>query len=282
MRFILRLVTLSLLVAVWFVLPVWTYIGWGREATEKMLTLFVVPVGLGWNLLILGSVIAAYRGYKGLTVLMLAAMLLISLAGNSTLGTRLTGHLEDRFAVRSPDDFREPLRAIVMLGGCARRLPSGRVEVNGEGQRIITTAEFWNAGKTHWIITTGRQPEPDPHDASLIATELLEKLGVPRNRILRIPARNTAEEIKSIRHLIDNPPPGFATTPGEVGLVTSAFHMPRAMRLAEAAQFELVPLPSGHHASHKSWSPVALVPNSEAVDGNSLIAKELLAKLVGR
>lgn len=273
---------MSLLVFVWFGLPAWVYCDWGLQPTEKLLTQYVMPVGLVWNLLILGAAIASLRGQDTLTMLLIASMLTITLVGNSTLGALSTNRLEGRFADSSPDDFQKPFRAIIMLGGCARRLPSGRVEVNGEGQRIVAAAEFWHAGKTEWIVTTGRRPQVDPEDASVISLEVLESLGVPRNRILRIPARNTYEEIRSIRELLDNPPANFAETQGQIGLVTSAFHMPRAMRLAGVAGLDLVPLPSGHRGSFKDWSPVSLVPNSQAIDGNSIVFKEYFAGLVGR
>jgi len=271
-----------MLTFVWCGLPTWIYCGRGLPTTEKLLTQYVMPVGLAWNLLILGSTIALFRGHYKITTLLMASTLAITLVGNTTLGTLATNRLERRFPSSSPGDFQEPFRAIVILGGCARRLPSGRVEVNGEGQRIVAAAEFWHAGKTEWIVTTGRKPNADPQDASLVAAEIFESLGVPRNRILRIPARNTSEEIRSVRELVDNPPTGFAETPGRIGLVTSAFHMPRAMRLAKSVGLELVPLPSGNHGVTRKWTPSHLVPSSQAIDGNSILFKEYLAGLVGR
>ena len=271
-----------MLAFVWFGLPTWIYCGWGLPPTERLLTQYVMPVGLAWNLLILGSAIALFRGHYKVTTLLAVSTLAITLVGNPALGAKATNRLESGFTSSSPDDFQKPFRAIVMLGGCARRLRSGRVEVNGEGQRIVAAAEFWHAGKTEWIITTGRKPKANPRDASIIAAEILESLGVPRNRILRIPARNTSEEIRSVRELMDNPPTGLAETPGRIGLITSAFHMPRAMRLAKSAGLELVPLPSGHHGTHRDWNPIYLVPTSEAINGNSIIFKEYLAGLVGR
>ena len=75
---------------------------------------------------------------------------------------------------------------------------------------------------------------------------------------------------------------------GRIGLITSSLHMTRAMRLAEAEGLcsmqgvELVPLPSGHHATTRPWKPIDLVPDAETVNGNSYLLHEYLAWFVGR
>ena len=50
-----------MLAFVWCAIPLWVYCVWGLPLTEKLLTQYVMPVGLVWNLLILGSAIASFQ-----------------------------------------------------------------------------------------------------------------------------------------------------------------------------------------------------------------------------
>lgn len=277
---------LAILIAflVWIGLPLAAWVGWGVDELENYLTVNALPVGLIWN----GAVVVAlvHLSRRRFARLAIVAALAIPFwtFGYAPLSRALVQTVEDEYPAKNPASFKEPLRAILMLGGCANRLPNGRPQVNCEGQRIVATAEFWHAGKTEWIVTTGKRSEDenDQRDGSLIARDLLVGLGVPEEKILRIAGRNTAEEISSMSDLIESPPAPMADSEGEVGLVTSAFHMPRAMKLAKTQGLDVIPLPSGYRAGHRAWTPSDLVPNAEALHLNSILAREFLARLVGR
>ncbi len=281
---LLRVIGVLLLVFLWVGLPVWTYVGWGTASTESLLAMYVLPVGLAWNLLWLGLVICVFRRAKSSAILLAAAILLLTIVGNSRVSRWLTWRLEYQFNERQPSQFDKQFRAVFVLGGCTGRLPSGKAEVNAEGQRIVSAAEYWHKKKASWIVTTGAQPKPDPNDASIQSKEILMNLGVPGDRILRIPADNTHEEIKAIKALVENPSTEFAESNGEVGLITSAFHMPRAMRLAHESGLEIIPLPTGYKEKVKvrNLTPTDLVPNSQAINSNTRAMREFLARLVGR
>jgi uncharacterized SAM-binding protein YcdF (DUF218 family) len=67
-----------------------------------------------------------------------------------------------------------------------------------------------------------------------------------------------------------------------IGVVTSAWHMQRAMRLANAAGVKVEPLPSDFLGIVPTWDRAAIVPNAQALHESSLALKEYLARLVGR
>jgi len=276
-----RLRWVALVAAVlWLALPFALYFVCGTEGLEKWLTKNALPVGLLWNGCLLVGIAGLWKGRIRLAGLSLLLALLVGILGNPMLGRLWMGQWQSGFQARGPDDFSQRLRAIVMLGGGAYRLPNGRAEVNTEGQRLVTTAEFWHADKTDWIVTTGRRATESPGEGSLVTTDLLVGLGVPRDRIVRLSAQNTLEEIRAIGQCMRDQPEKFSH--GQIGVVTSAFHMPRVMRLARRAGLELVPLPSGHRAVPRPWRPSDLVPDAETVFENSLLVQEWLAGWVGR
>jgi uncharacterized SAM-binding protein YcdF (DUF218 family) len=83
------------------------------------------------------------------------------------------------------------------------------------------------------------------------------------------------EEIQSIKRLI------VERRWRRVGLVTSAWHMARAMPLARDAQLDLQPLPADFRTP-QTWSPIWIIPGEGSFQDTGLACKEMLARVVGR
>ncbi len=108
---------------------------------------------------------------------------------------------------------------------------------------------------------------------------LLIRLGVPDDAIRVMKGRNTFEEVKVIRSEF----PASA----KLGVVTSAWHMARVMRLAKNAKVELMPLPADfRHESMADWGWARVIreciPNRDAIGLSTVAATEYLASLVSR
>jgi uncharacterized SAM-binding protein YcdF (DUF218 family) len=88
------------------------------------------------------------------------------------------------------------------------------------------------------LIVSGPRMGADRQTHARVLADAAVELGFPRGRILEIDtARDTAEETAALARLVG----------GErVALVTSAYHMPRAMRLAKHAGLAAVPCPSDY------------------------------------
>ena len=70
---------------------------------------------------------------------------------------------------------------------------------------------------------------------------------------------------------------------GGVALITSAFHMGRAMRLAQGERLDFEPFPTCYRSSVAGTvSPKLLIPSADAASDFGRALKEVLAKLVGR
>ena len=133
------------------------------------------------------------------------------------------------------------------------------------------------------IICTGRrinELSPDRKDPAEESQEILVSLGVPQDRIQLLDGRNTSEEMKVLGEM-------FGNGEAKVGLVTSAWHLPRALRLANRNGFSPTPLPADFISSfddRKTTAKIILdcIPQDGSLWTTSKLLKEHLGMLVGR
>ena len=105
---------------------------------------------------------------------------------------------------------------------------------------------------------------------------MAKALGVDSERIddLEESPRNTAEDAALVRARVGDEP---------VVLVTTAVHMPRAVRIFEDAGLTVVPSPTGHRAqarrsSIRDW----IIPDPRRVEYADAVMHELLGLLAVR
>jgi uncharacterized SAM-binding protein YcdF (DUF218 family) len=158
------------------------------------------------------------------------------------VGSILLRQLERRFPAL-PDCWAPGSGSvvIVVLGGAmTTRVVSGTSHdtFTCDGMRITYAAELAKRIPTARIQIAGGLAYPDPRlrpEAELIA-EMLGKMGIERSRIIiDAVSRTTAENAAMLEGL-----PNHTT----VILVTSAFHMPRAVGTFRASGYDVVPAPS--------------------------------------
>jgi uncharacterized SAM-binding protein YcdF (DUF218 family) len=167
--------------------------------------------------------------------------------------------------------------AIVVLGGgVAPAAPPELPDPNltDGSDRVWLAARLYKRGAAKRIIVSGgsllnQPPEMATSEAEAMRRFLLD-LGVPDGAIVSEGgSRNTIENIRNVRRMVGDAP---------VALVTSAFHMPRAMRIARQAGLNAAAFPT-------DWSyPVAIrpvwenwVPSADAMGGSIVSLRENLA-----
>ncbi len=116
-----------------------------------------------------------------------------------------------------------------------------------------------------------------PRDLARESVDLMRSLGIPDRALvpLKLPL-NTSQEIPACRDLARDQ--GWK----RVGLITSAWHMPRALRLSAAAGFAVVPLRSDHRGLMPPPSLLWLIPHERGFLRVQLACWELLGMAVGR
>lgn len=174
----------------------------------------------------------------------------------------------------------ERLDAIVVLGGGTTTNPNAQAQLARSGERIGMAAKLFLAGKTERIICTGTQKyisSPDDLDTAQESKTLLLGLAIPPESIDTIPGQNTYQEMQNLKiWLADHP------DAQRIGILTSAWHLQRAMRLAKSTGIEATPIPADFLSRYPSVSPDWIIPSSENLERSALALKERLAAFVGR
>ena len=256
-------------------------IGYGLATdlvVQKALGLLLMPAGVVWVLLIVLVLMTWRGGARSLRLVATVGLMTYTLAGNSWLGNALIGSLENQIP---PLDISrmEPFQAVFVLGG-----GSGFSDVDGPhfglaGDRIALAARLWLAKKTPLLIASGSSMSDleEPHDLAADTTALWRGLGIPEEVIIRIPQPViTQEEIAAYAQLIRQR--GWT----RVALVSSAWHLPRALRLCRRAGIEMVPLGADRMHQSLSWSPYWLIPQDRGFIRIQRACWEYLGMMKGR
>ncbi|MFK7817830.1 MAG: YdcF family protein [Planctomycetaceae bacterium] len=254
----------------------------GRVVVEKALLQLAMPCGIVWVLLTL--LCLQLRKSKGSPLFFLAAIAWVafSVLGNGQTHRFLIRHLEGEYLSLRPLEEDEPFEAIVVLGGGAGLGANGESQVNLFGSRIVLAARMYHSGLTKKIICTGqaiKELAPDDPDPADHGERILTQLDVPKSAIEKSGGINTSKEMENLSKRFNKTQ--------RIGLITSALHMNRAMRLARKNGLDFTPLPAGFRSPPKrDWTfgraMMSVLPHAEALSGNKWAMRELLARLVGR
>ncbi len=249
----------------------------GKPLAEKTLTTLMMPVGMFWVVLtgrLLQLLVRPSRGGIMPVLLLWCALMAF---GTRPLPRWLTSSIES--SVKSYEPQRDgPLDAIVVLGGGTTQ-GRWRPQVGGSGDRLVLAAELYHLGMTKLLVTTGDITEgvsdhsPDPSEQTV---EIWTKLGIDSAAIRSIGGRNTFEEMQQVKEI-------WSELPGKkVGLLTSALHLPRAVRLARSQGLEMTPIAADVRTALNEWGLLSFIPNAESFGDLARAQHEIMAAWVGR
>ena len=220
---------------------------------------------------------------SGLSLIAAAALYLLSIPLTADLVMRT---LESRYV---PPKIPSNLQAasnlnvdvLVMLGaGATLDTPNigGEGNLSGSGaNRLITTANLYQLTKLP-VIVSGGQVFPDDGNEAQIAKRELILLGVPANKILmEDKSKNTAQNALYTNQLLKQN--GFR----HPLLITSAFHMARAVMDFKHQGVAVVPYPTDYQVSKSFHLYVnQFVPSAQSLSLLSTALHEYLGMLALR
>jgi uncharacterized SAM-binding protein YcdF (DUF218 family) len=212
------------------------------------------PSGLLLIMLLTGAALLFTRHQKAARRLVLASAALLLVGGLLPLGTWLMLPLEGRFA--RADLSGRDIDGIVVLGGVEdARVAMGRGThaLNEAAERLTETATLARRYPKAKIVFTSGATEilTAPTIGADAAALVLRDFGVEGRLILERKARNTWENAVYAKALVQ-PQPGERWL-----LVTSAWHMPRAMGVFRKAGFLVEPWPVDYRTAGP-WDAVRL------------------------
>ena len=250
----------------------------GITMVEKLLSALANPLGLVWILLLLLAYFSLLFGQRWPALVALIGWLVLTIGGNQFVADGLTRSLEARFFDTDPFTG-EPYDLIVVLGGGTTTSMPGRSQTSYSGDRVVLAGRLYHAGMAGRIVCTGSQKyraENDLHPREE-ATEILRGLDVPDEVLLQMKGNNTSEEMANLKIWLAE-----QEIQGRIGLLTSAWHLPRALRLARSNGLELEPVPANFLSEPFAPGPDIVVPSAENLMVTGQMCKEYLAGLVGR
>lgn len=203
---------------------------------HKILPIFLLPVGFTLLLIAVGVV------FKKRWVVVLAFGVLY-FASTPVLSRFAMKGLDGAWERSLPSDAPVADAIVVLSGG--RSVAPGKAKVSewADADRFFGGIELYQAGKAPLLVFTGGWAPWEP-EAPLEGDVLIgfaKMMGVPVDAVLTTgPVLNTEDEANAVAGLLASKNFG---KPSKILLVTSAFHLERAMRQFENAGMQVVPYP---------------------------------------
>jgi uncharacterized SAM-binding protein YcdF (DUF218 family) len=243
--------------------------------------LFVYPLGVA-SILLVVALIMLWRKSRWAAVPISLSLAVIWLSSNVWVVNGMLQSLEWRHI---PPGELPQAEAIVLLGGATRSVAYPRVnpDLREQGDRVTYTAQLYKQGKAPLVIISGGRAEwmdggaPESTDIS----QMFQKdYGIPASAIIEDPTSlNTYENAVNVQKIMTE------RKIKKVLLVTSAFHMPRSLRIFRKLKMDVIPAPSDYFISKNELEEplrtpeafiLGIIPNTEKLDKFTVALKEYI------
>jgi uncharacterized SAM-binding protein YcdF (DUF218 family) len=220
-------------------------------------------------LIIFGAIINSKKiSLIGVIILIVCSLPIVS--------GKLVAYLESDYQLSKPSNI-EPADSIVVLSGMIKTINSKDgldYEFGEASDRIFAGINLFKEKKAPKLILTRGQL---PWSVGIPEGEYLKKIaitnGISENSILLTEnVENTDQEAKAIKKLLSEDKP-------KVLLVTSAFHMPRAQKVFEAAGINVVPFPVDFQKGLSKITFMSFIPSANALGGTSFFVREMIGRV---
>ncbi|UPT56195.1 envelope biogenesis factor ElyC [Dickeya zeae] len=218
-------------------------------AVKKYIGSLLLPLPL--LMLVLGIALALLwfsRWQKTARIMLTGGWLVLLLLSLQPVADRLLLPLESRYPTWTPD-FPNVNYIVVLGGGYTFNpdWPPSANLINNSLARVTEGIRLWRANPGAKLIFTGAAAQGNPVTSASTAARVAESLGVPAQDILLVDkAHDTEEEAAGTEALIGKQP--FL-------LVTSANHLPRAIRFFQARGLHPIPAPANQLAITSPLNP---------------------------
>jgi uncharacterized SAM-binding protein YcdF (DUF218 family) len=203
------------------------------------------------------------------------ALVTLWIAATPVFSNWLNWQLESQFPPLSADRLPQS-DVVIVLGGVLAQPTSPRLaaDLSDAVDRIMHALRLYRAGKAPLIVISAGNQAPQraaTPEARLIA-DLLMELGVPRSAlVLETRSRNTHENATHTAAI-------FKEHGWRNGLlVTSGFHMPRALAAFRHEGLAVTPAATDVHSGPPQFaSPFAILPDAGALALTTSAIKEMI------
>ena len=236
---------------------------------HKILPLLFSPLIIIIGLIIFSLITNSKKiGLLGIFILLFCSIPIVS--------DKLIAYLESDYKLNQVSEVQDA-DAIVVLSGMVKVIKNKNnldYEWGESVDRIFAGIELFKENKSQTLILTrGKLPWSVGIPEGEYLREVAIKFGVPeKNILLTENVENTDQEAKAIKKL-------FSINSPKVILVTSAFHMPRALTVFEAAGINIVAFPVDFQSSESKITFMSFIPSSSALSGTSFFVREMIGRV---
>lgn len=248
---------------------------------SKLLDVLLAP--LTWSMLLLaaGAGVVAYKPARkrlGLGLLG-CAFTVLYVFSLEPVANRLLRSLEDQRSTIKDDVTYD---AVILMGGVVQvwaEQPEGRRSYNDNVERLLATYDLLRTGKATTAVISGGHPDasrPEARETAFQAAQLAD-WGIDPSRIVVEPrARNTYENAVEVKKI--------ALEHGWKSLVvvTSAFHMTRALGCFAAVELPVDSLVVDRRSAAPDGKSMRWVPQTSALDQSTDALHEWVGRVVYR
>jgi uncharacterized SAM-binding protein YcdF (DUF218 family) len=229
------------------------------HAAKQVIGAAATPLACGLLMLLAGAA-ARWAGWRRTsTGLWTAAAILVYLSATGPVANALLAPLEARYPVLSDAADLKQVHYIVVLG--SSYAPHDGIPITGalggDGlSRIAEGVRLARKAPGSILIVSGGSADGKPTTAEGYARFAVD-FGIDPKSIVKLDkSLDTEEEARSVVALIGR---------SQFILVTSAYHMPRAVRLMERAGAHPIPAPTGQLGWHAEFDLRAWIPRSSSI-----------------
>ncbi len=248
---------------------------------SKLLPLLVYPFNVSLWLLMSATALLWFGRRRWAATLLGVNVALLLVCASPPLANALYARLERQYPPVAVADSPRADAIVVLGGGIGLPLPP-RLEpdLNGSADRVWHAARLYRAGKAPLVIVSGGNvfPQSNAQAESVYTADLLEAWGVERKDIvLEGQSRNTYENALHTRTILED------RELRRILLVTSAFHMPRALATFEHAGIEAIASPTDFRVvGYEQPAVLGWIPSLGALGGTTQVLQEHLGQTVYR
>ena len=234
---------------------------------NKILPIIVSPLGLIIILLFFG----VFRKRMLPSLIGLIILIILSLP---IVSGQLIKLLEQNYRPTTPN---ETARAdtVIVLSGMVTLIEKNdgiHYEFSEAVDRIFAGINLLKIGKAQKIILTrGKLPWSVGVPEGEFLAEFIQSQGINPNRILLSEiVQNTNDEAKAISRMLPKN--------SEVILVTSAFHMPRAVKVFQNQNLKVIPYAVDFRSSVKEINIIDFLPQASAFKDSNFYFREIIGR----
>ena len=204
---------------------------------KKIVSIFLMPLSIALILFFLGLIFLYAKNYKKAKLFLLISFLWMALIGYAPFSNTLIQPLENQYKAYQEVDSN--INYILVLG--SGHVSNDKVSKisqlsNSALMRISEGIRIYRELDNAKIIFSGYAGDDIKTPHALIAKDVAISLGVPKESILtQEEAKDTQEEAQLVKKTVGK---------NKFILVTSAFHMPRAMKIFQNENLNPIAAPT--------------------------------------